>query len=40
MTVLYYIANLFLVSRLNDVKIICEKNLMLMIEASSFLKLM
>ena len=38
MTVLYYIANLVLISRLNDVKMICEKNLMLMIEASSFFK--
>ena len=38
MTVLYYIANLVMISRHKIVKTICEKNLILMKKASSFFK--
>jgi len=37
-TVLYYIANLILISRHNIIKIICERNLILMNKASSLFK--
>ena len=38
MTVLYYIADLIMISRFNIVKTICEKHLILMNKASSLFK--